>query len=89
MEGGEQLGVSVVEGGEAHQGRVEVAGRVQGGEGGRVPVGRAHSPVQLERVLALVREAGAEHRCVSAIQTEIQLPNGLPIILNCAVGIIN
>jgi len=28
-------------------------------------------------------------RWVIAIETKIQLPNTLPIILNCAVGIIN
>jgi len=43
---------------------------------------------RLEGILGHVGGPSA-HRWVIAIQTKIQLPNTLPIILNCVIGVIN
>ena len=59
-----------------------------GGQWGGVLVGAAQPwVVKLTRGLQVVQ--ASEQRWVIAIETKIQLPNTLPIILNCVIGIIN
>jgi len=74
--------------------RLAVRGRVEGvlGHVGGRAEGVASAHGVDERVAAPVVGRLGRVRpaaCVIAIETEVQLPNTVPIILNCATGIIN
>ena len=45
--------------------------------------------VAMVTVVLTIEFGAVAQRWVVAIETKIQLPNTLPIILNCAIGIIN